>query len=223
MPLLEVLTPNEQKLFDAPPRFQGYEERQNYFKLDEKLNAMVADLRGITNKIAFIVQLGYFRAAGRFFYPKFFYKKDLNFVATNLGLPIKELDIKDYTRSALDRHKDLILEYLGYTKFDQKIFIQEIERLAKKYSRPKQILIAIIEIFKKLKLELPAYNMFAETITTQYNQIENDLLAKIAVELTDNQVQKINDLLPKNNEKAYKRSLLVTLRTVKQSLKAQRY
>ncbi len=219
MPLLEVLTPNEQKLFDAPPRFQFYEDRQNYFKLDEKLSAIVADLRGITNKIAFIVQLGYFQATGRFFSPKSFHKKDLNFVATNLSLPIKELDIKDYTRSSLDRHKDLILEYLGYTTFDQKIFIEEIERLANKYTRPKQILIAIIEIFKKLKIELPSYNMFAETITTKYNQIENDLLAKIAAELTDNQIQKINDLLPINNEKTYKRSLLVALRTVKQSLK----
>jgi TnpA family transposase len=219
MPLLEVLTPNEQKLFDAPPRFQFYEDRQNYFKLDEKLDAIVADLRGITNKIAFIVQLGYFKATGRFFSPKSFHKKDLKFVATNLGSPIKELNIADYTLSSLDRHKDLILEYLGYTKFDQKIFIQEIERLANKYTRPKQILLAIIETFKKLKIELPSYHMFAESITSQYNQIENDLLAKITVQLTEEQKQKINDLLPVNNEKNYKRSLLTELKTVKQSLK----
>ena len=61
MALLEILTPNEQKLFDSPPQFLSTEDRKNYFKLDEGLSHIVNDLRGKTNKIGFILQLGYFR------------------------------------------------------------------------------------------------------------------------------------------------------------------
>jgi len=55
MALLEILTPNEQKLFDAPPQFLSLDDRKNYFKLDEGLNAIVNDLRGTTNKTGFIL------------------------------------------------------------------------------------------------------------------------------------------------------------------------
>ena len=67
MALLEILTRNEQKLFDAPPQFLSIDDRKKYFKLDEGLNAIVNDLRDTTNKICFILQLGYFKWAGKFF------------------------------------------------------------------------------------------------------------------------------------------------------------
>lgn len=224
MALLEVLTPDEQKLFDSPPQFSSNEDRKNYFKLDEALSTIIDNLRGATNKIAFILQLGYFRWAGRFFSPKSFHKKDLKFIVNYFNLPVNDLSIDQYKSSSLNRHKELILEYFGYTNFDRNIFSQEIGRLACKYIRPKQILIAIKESFKKLKIELPSYHMFAEVITAQYDQMENDILAKIKQHLTKDQIQKINDLLPsshgnKEERPVYKRSVLTGLRSIKQSLK----
>jgi len=86
MALLEILTRNEQKLFDLPPQFLSADDRKNYFKLDEGLKAIVDELRGTTNKIGFILQLGYFRWAGRFFSSKYFHKKDLNFLVKNYSI-----------------------------------------------------------------------------------------------------------------------------------------
>lgn len=223
MALIEVLTPNEQKLFDSPPQFQFNEERKNYFKLDEGLNKIVNNLRGTINKIGFILQLGYFRSSGRFFVPRLFHKKDLKFIINQFNFTNENLNLEHYSSSVNDRHQDLILEYLGYVKFDPNVFMQEIERLSHKFIRPKQILMAIKENFRKLKIELPGYHMFAETISNQYNRLEKDLLTQITAKLTESQSQRINDLLPSSKEndegKPYKRSELTGLRTIKQSLK----
>ena len=224
MALLEILTRNEQKLFDSPPQFLSTGDRKNYFTLDEGLGSIVNDLRGKTNKIGFILQLGYFKWAGRFFSAKTFHKKDLNFIATHLNFSINDINMESYDLSSYRRHKALILEYLGYTKFDQNVFAQEIARLAHKYIRPKQILIAIKEEFRRLKIELPSYYIFAEAISTEYNKTENIVLEKLKKQLSKKQLKEINDLLPSSNgnsvaQQAYKRSALTGLRTVKQSLK----
>jgi hypothetical protein len=224
MALLEILTPNEQKLFDSPPQFLSTEDRKNYFKLDEGLSHIVNDLRGKTNKIGFILQLGYFRWAARFFSKRSFHKKDLNFLVKHFSFLANDVNMDNYSSTSYSRHQELILEYLGYAKFDQNVFTQEIERLSHKYIRPKQILIAIKEGFKRLKIELPSYYMFAATITAEYNKTEKIILEKIEKQLTKNQLKEINDLLPtgdQNNleKQAYKRSVLTGLRHVKQSLK----
>jgi len=224
MALLEILTRNEQKLFDSPPQFLSTEDRKNHFTLDDGLSNIINNLRGKTNKIGFILQLGYFKWAGRFFSLRSFHKKDLNFIVSQLNFTIGDLTMDSYDPSSYRRHQELILEYLGYTKFDQEVFVHEIARLTHKYIRPKQILIAIKEEFRRLKIELPSYYIFAEAISAEYNQIESILLGKLKSQLTKKQLKEINDLLPVNSEnntkqQAYKRSILTGLRSVKQSLK----
>ncbi len=223
MALLEVLTPNEQKLFDLPPQFLSLDDRKKYFTLDDELSDLIEGLRGKINKIGFMLQLGYFRWAGRFFALKSFHKKDLGFIASQFDFLIDNININDYDPSSYKRHQELILKYLGYTKFDQDVFSQEIARLVSKYIRPKQILIAIKEEFKRLKIELPNYYIFAEIISAEYNKRENDFLEILKKQLTKEQLKEIYDLLPINNENnaeiPCKRSLLIGLKTVKQSLK----
>ena len=224
MALLEILTPNEQKLFDAPPQFLSLDDRKNYFKLDEGLNAIVNDLRGTTNKTGFILQLGYFKWAGRFFPLKSFNKRDFNFIVRQFNFSTNDLNMENYNPSSYRRHQELILEYLGYTTFDQNVFVQEIARLANKYIRPKQMLIAIKEEFRRLKIELPSYYIFAEAITAEYNKTENIILEKLEQQLTEQQIKEINNLLPMSDQnnmdrQAYKRSMLTGLRYIKQSLK----
>jgi hypothetical protein len=222
MALLEILTRNERHIFDAPPQFLSNEDRKKYFALDEELDKIIDKLRGTTNKIGFILQLGYFRCEGKFYLAKDFHKKDLNFIIRHFGFGT-DVDFDKYNATSYIRHQELILEYLACTKFDKNIFAKEIERLACKYIRPKQIIIAISESFRRLKIEIPSYNVFAEAITAEYNKTENIILEKIQKQLTKVQIKKIDDLLPdidEDNEKQpYKRSILTGLRQVKQSLR----
>jgi hypothetical protein len=63
---LMILTPEEIKAFDKPPRFTPA-QRQTYFQLHEKLLPLLNKLRTPTNKVGLLLQWGYFRASGRFF------------------------------------------------------------------------------------------------------------------------------------------------------------
>jgi hypothetical protein len=222
MALLEILTRKERKLFDFPPQFSSTEERKKYFSLDDELNTIIEALRGTTNKIGFILQFGYFKCGCRFYSAKDFYKKDINFIINHFGF-LSDVDFEKYNATSYARHQKLILEYLGYSQFDKGLFTKEIERLANKYIRPKQILLAINDSFRKIKMVLPSYNAFAEAITAEYNKIENILLDELKQQLTEEQLKNINELLPNYDDKdkkpTYKRSVLTSLRYVKQSIK----
>jgi hypothetical protein len=70
MPRQRLLTPTEQQAFDAPPVLTAG-QRQKYFVVSPDLGELIASLRTATNQVCFLVQLGYFRAAQRFFSPPY--------------------------------------------------------------------------------------------------------------------------------------------------------
>jgi hypothetical protein len=57
MSVLEILTEKEKKLFDSPPQFSSNNDRKIYFNLDEKINKILSELRGSTNKLGFYYSL----------------------------------------------------------------------------------------------------------------------------------------------------------------------
>ena len=68
MPRMHILTASEQKAFDAPPVF-SYAERDTFFQVSERLDAILATLRSPTNRVGLVLTVGYFRATKRFFPP----------------------------------------------------------------------------------------------------------------------------------------------------------
>jgi hypothetical protein len=65
MPRMHILTASEQKAFDAPPVL-SYAERDTFFQVSERLDAMLATLRSPTNRVGLVLTIGYFRATKRF-------------------------------------------------------------------------------------------------------------------------------------------------------------
>ena len=97
---------------------------------------------------------------------------------------------------------------------------KEVCRLAQKYTRPKQIIAYIVDYLKKIKVEVPAYNIFENEISTAYNTQEQSILEQLNKIMPVVQVNKIEALLPKQDKSdAYIRSELTNLRNIKQSLK----
>ena len=62
------------------------------------------------NKVMFALQVGYFRAAGRFFEPNTFHTKDIESVCRRLKIKRDEVSINAYHRNSRLRHQDLILK-----------------------------------------------------------------------------------------------------------------
>jgi len=66
MTKLVILTQSERRRFDSPPIFNA-NERALYFSLNNTDLQTVHELRTATNKVGFVLQLGYFKSQGKFF------------------------------------------------------------------------------------------------------------------------------------------------------------
>ena len=66
MTQLHFLSAAEKRKFDLPPVFT-HEQRPAYFIVTDDIRRTLSALRSDTNKIGFLLQLGYFRHSGRFF------------------------------------------------------------------------------------------------------------------------------------------------------------
>lgn len=63
---LVILARNEIRKFDSPPLFNTNEQTL-YFSLNSDYISIINGLRKPTNKVGFLLQLGYFKANGKFF------------------------------------------------------------------------------------------------------------------------------------------------------------
>ena len=66
MPKLAILSTPEQRRFDSPTKFNVH-GRLLYFSLNKAELDLVKALHKPTNKVGFTLQLGYFKAYGKFF------------------------------------------------------------------------------------------------------------------------------------------------------------
>ena len=76
MAKLHVLSKVERKAFNSPPLYTA-DGRKHYFHMNEEIKALINTMRLPTNKVGFILQLGYFKYASRFLWLVNFTKETL--------------------------------------------------------------------------------------------------------------------------------------------------
>jgi hypothetical protein len=72
MAKLEILTTAEQIIFNDPPNLT-LDEQSKYFRLPPELTIWLESVSNLTNKVGFILLLGYCQAGARFYQPGQFY------------------------------------------------------------------------------------------------------------------------------------------------------
>ncbi len=75
MSQLKPLSSTERKNFDNPPVFSR-DERNLFFHLKAKTRRIVSSLKRVENRVGFVLQHGYFKAAGRFYASEKFKQRD---------------------------------------------------------------------------------------------------------------------------------------------------
>ena len=85
MPKLQLLVPSKQLKFDSCPRLK-IQERHVYFSISADIENYLEKIRSPINKVGFVIQLGYFRASGRFFDTELFRPSDVKFVCAILDI-----------------------------------------------------------------------------------------------------------------------------------------
>jgi hypothetical protein len=124
MPKLQLLVPSKQLKFDSGPRLK-IQERHVYFSISADIENYLEKIRSPINKVGFVIQLGYFRASGRFFDTELFRPSDVKFVCAILDicLPNTSIDSKTYIANARYMHKNYILKTSGWQKFTKKHYV----------------------------------------------------------------------------------------------------
>ena len=198
MPKMKIFNSLEKEAFDSPPVFNSAERKQ-FFPLPLLLKDSIADLRTPTNKVCFLVAAGYFKARRRFF-ARQFHQADLEYVARQIDVNPAEVHIEAYDRATGARHQRVILSYFGCNPFDKaaKTFIaSEIATLVRVQYRPKLVLLEIIQILARQKIEIPSYNVLTGMIITAINRHRHELSAIIEAGLSKTQRASLDALLEK--------------------------
>ena len=94
MTQLHFLSVAEKRKFDLPPVFT-HKQRPAYFAVTDEIRRTLSALRSDTNKIGFLLQLGYFRHSGRFFEKNTFRQRDIKYLKKQLNIT-EPVDLAQY-------------------------------------------------------------------------------------------------------------------------------
>jgi len=220
MPRMKFLTTTEQQAFDSPPEFNA-SERKRFFVITDGLQKILDSLKTPTNQVCFVLSVGYFRAAKRFF-SRQFREADVRFVAARLGYIPEVVGVEEYEKSRFTRHRNQILDYLGYGVFDAAVaneLTPHIRSMVRARMAPKFILARLVEILESAKTEVPSARILAELIGDETQRHEAELSALLINELTSKQRALLNDLFDKEGDSDASRMKLTLLKRFSQSTK----
>ena len=117
MPKMKILNSSEQNIFESPPVFNSV-ERKRFFSLPLTLNESMENLKTPTNKVCFLATAGYFKARHRFF-ARQFNQVDIEYIAKQIGVDPNDIQPNAYDKATYRRHQSLILNYFGFSSFDE--------------------------------------------------------------------------------------------------------
>jgi TnpA family transposase len=198
MPKMKILNSTEQNIFNSPPVFNSV-ERKRFFSLPLTLNESMEKLKTPTNKVCFLATAGYFKARHRFF-ARQFNQADIEYIAKQIGVDPNDVKPNGYDKATYRRHQSLILNYFGFSSFDELAMIftkTEISLMVRVQFRPKIILLEIIQLLTRKKIALPGYNMLATLIVRAVNQYQQTLNQTIKSNLNKEQQDQLDILLEK--------------------------
>mgnify|MGYP001287365104 CR=1 FL=1 len=222
MPKLSILTTEEQREFDSPPKFHKV-DRPRYFSISPEIRQLGFNkLRTPVNRVGFILQLGYFRASGKFFIAEQYRKRDIQHVCKMLEID-DPISMDEYSETSRKNHRDSILAMSGWKlpdESDHEKLISQALWFIEQQLAPKKVFDALIEFCSNNQLVIPSYNRLAEYITDHFNHYEEQLLDILKKDLDKSQELALRALFtPEDPDTPYTRPPITDLKSINQSVK----
>ena len=180
MTQLVFLSPAEKRQFDSPPVLTKA-QRPAYFTVTEDIRRTLGALRTATNKVGFLLQLGYFKHSGKFFAPNTFRLRDIRYLKQQLKIT-ETLDFTHYPQARVKQQRVRILSLLGWTAFDAEnavLIAEHVQLQAQQQIKPEQIFSAAVGFCWQQRIELPSHHQLADVITDSFNIVESTLLSQL--------------------------------------------
>jgi len=216
MTKLVFMTAPEKHAFDSPPTFSK-SQRPAYFVVTDDIRKTLGALRTATNKVGFMLQLGYFKHSGKFFDSATFRKRDIRYVKSLLNVTEK-FNFSDYQPSRMTQHQTRIRQLLRWTAFNNDSTAQiasHIQLQAEQQIKPEQVFAAAVDFCWQQRIEVPTYNQLTNVITDSFNIVESAWLSQLEASLQPSDCEALETLLNSTDELP---ALLGEIKPIHQSL-----
>jgi TnpA family transposase len=199
MPRMDILTAPERGAFDAPPEFTGV-ERKVHFSFPLAILRRADQFRTPTNRVCFLLASGYFRATKRFYAPRTFRPRDIEYVSRDLGLEPRDVRPRRYDRQTMLRHQRRILVANGFRPFgtEARRFLQgEIESMVRSQLKPQLIFYRAVDLLIREKIAAPGYHRLSQLILRALGTHKRRLIATVEAHLSPEDRRLLDSLLEK--------------------------
>ena len=181
MPRMRILSATEQEQFEKPPDFRA-DQRKKFFEFPQGQIEKAQTFRKPAHQIGFLVSCGYFKATKRFYSPKDYHQRDIDYVARRLDLQPDSFSTVAYANRTRQRHENAILEFYGFKRFDgeaERSVILEIANMVQSQLKPKLIFFRCIDWVMSQRIQVPNYYRLTDLILSALSQRKRDLSALI--------------------------------------------
>ena len=184
---LHILENDEIEQLYEVPDFDP-ESRTVFFDLSNEEASLMEMSRGVSSKVFFILQLGYFKAKQLFFNFDFEERKvDAAFVLKKYFPSPNRKDLDKISRPTRQNQQRQITALFQYQRFDktiQKDIFQHAITLAKRHNHPVYLFRSLCEFLVHRKIILPSYSLLQRQVISKIIQTEQDRLEQIIIQHT---------------------------------------
>jgi len=210
LPLLDAAQRRE---FDAPPKFTAA-QRSFFFSLPEWAEHVLQTMTAPHMRGGFILQLGYFKASGRFFSVELLVAADRAYVQHRYALG--EVVWSRYERVASFRHRPVLLHHFGVVAFEQvqDVVLRQVTHFARQQMNPVAVFRTAADYLLSHRWEVPTYATLASVVTEAFRTVELQLTTQLAGLLTPGLRQQLDALFttveeaPAHSHRPYRLTML---------------
>lgn len=224
-----ILDESSRREFETPPVFETL-QRRSFFTLPGWAVNMLKNLGSPTNQVMFCLQVGYFKASGRFFSPGSFHNKDIESVCRRFKIKRDTVSIEYFAKATRFRYQELILRGFGILPFDnqvQELCSQEIHHLVRKQIKSHLVFGAIASFIREHYFEVPSYFVLSAMINQAKETYEQELQVAL-VQASNPEIEKclkglFEYYLPDNDQPIHRNTpfQLTQLRTTQELMKVK--
>ncbi|TDE09364.1 Tn3 family transposase [Dyadobacter psychrotolerans] len=197
MPRKEYLTSEERTRFDNPPILNA-DQRPIFLEVPQWAAEYVKTLQTPSNKVGFLLQVGYFRIVSRFFGSNRFHQSDVDYVAERISVDVNAVQMTSYEGRTSLRHREDILLYFGFAAFEKssiEALTEETQRLAHVQTRPYLIFEGMVGFLQAHHIEIPTYQSLKTILDKALASFEQNLESILSKYLTAADVLLLDQLL----------------------------
>jgi hypothetical protein len=197
MSVIQILTKEEIKNFELPPKFDLL-AKNHFFKMTDALNNITMEMRSDSNKILFILMYGYFKATNKFFEIQ---KDDENYLYITTRNNFENFDFSTVTPRTIQRYKQLIKSnhFINEYSSDIELKLQHCAiELANNFTNRKKIFFSLVDYSKKINIEVPSYFALSKLIEFALNYQTKSILLHLKTFQKDKRLMLLDDFTDKD-------------------------